>query len=202
MNLFNLVQHHIHRGGELPPLTASAYDYILAGNGLFKRARGAHVTAMILIAPAHVAGLPDLSSSIQVRPGRIPGRFLRVILDDARRHAQAGREQLYQFSAAGRRIRLARPRQHATAGRVRYTLDDDQQSLLCDLHSHHTMRASFSHTDDGDELAFRFYVVIGNLLEKPEILLRLGVYGDFAYLPVTTLFTGPGPFADRFEEVL
>ncbi|MCP4517832.1 MAG: hypothetical protein GY824_21720, partial [Delftia sp.] len=176
-------------------------DYILAGNGLFKRARSAHVEALIPIAPVHVAGLPDLAPAVQVRPGRIPERFLHSILDDARRHAQAGREQLYQFSVADRRIRLVRPRQHATAGRVRYTLDDDQQSLLCDLHSHHTMRASFSSTDDSDELAFRFYAVIGDLLGKPEILLRLGVHGDFAYLPVTTLFTGPGPFADCFEEV-
>jgi hypothetical protein len=62
------------------------------------------------------------------------------------------------------------------------------------------LRASFSPTDDGDELAFRVYAVIGNLLRKPEILLRLGVYGDFAYLPVTELFAGPGPFVDCFKE--
>jgi len=203
MNPFdNLIHYHVYRGGALPPLTARAYDYVLAGNGLFKRARSAHITAVIPVATARVAGLPELSQVFRVRPGRIPGRALHIILDDARRHAQAGREQLYQFCVDAQRIRLVRPSQKATSAKVRYKLDGDQRDLLCDIHSHHTMRALFSSTDDGDELAFRFYAVIGNLLRKPEILLRLGVYGDFAYLPATALFTDLGPFVDCFEEVV
>jgi hypothetical protein len=56
------------------------------------------------------------------------------------------------------------------------------------------MAAFFSPTDDRDEGGFRFYAVIGRLLTRPELRLRLGMYGDFWEVPVTALFTDPGPF--------
>lgn len=201
MNPFNdLIHHHVYRGGELPPLATHAYDYILAGNGLFKRARDWRITALVPVASLRVVGLPDLSPVLQVRPGRIPDRLLRTVLGDARRHARAGREQLYQFHANGQRISLTRPAQHATGAKIAYRLDE-QRGLLCDLHSHHTMPAYFSPTDNRDELGFCFYAVIGNVLERPEILLRLGIHGDLVYVPATALFTGLGPFVDTYEEV-
>ena len=41
---------------------------------------------------------------------------------------------------------------------------------------------------------FRFYAVAGRIFTRPELALRLGVYGDRWPVPVTTLFTDAGPF--------
>jgi hypothetical protein len=50
--------------------------------------------------------------------------------------------------------------------------------------------------DNRDEQGARFYAVIGRIYSRPEIRLRLGVYGDFVDLPAAALFEGLGPFTD------
>lgn len=200
----DLVEHHVYRGVERP-ISAPAYDYVLAGNGLFKRARGRYVQARFPLVAVRVAGLPDLEPAIELAiwPGRVPGRLLHPILADARKHAQDGREQMYQVRLAqapgGPRWRAMIPGQQASAGRIEYQVGDEA-NIVCDLHSHHQLGAFFSATDDRDEAGFRFYAVVGRVLDRPEISLRLGMYGDFCYLPATALFTDPGPFADRFHD--
>jgi PRTRC genetic system protein A len=194
----NLIQHQIYRGTPIP-LAAQAYDYLLAGNGVFKRAQSPHICAQIPVGPARVAGLPGLVVELAVRPGRIPDRLLYTVLADARRYAYQHREQMYQFRIERTAVRLIKPDQRAGSGTVVYQADSGA-AIVCDLHSHHTMRAFFSHTDDADEQGFRFYAVIGDLLGRPAIKLRLGMYGDFLPLPVTALFTGRGPFEDLLDE--
>jgi PRTRC genetic system protein A len=93
-------------------------------------------------------------------------------------------------------VRIVRPDQEAGAASIRYDAGGDQDGVICDLHSHHTMHAFFSATDDCDEGGFRFYAVVGQVLARPEIRLRLGMYGDFVSLPMTALFTSAGPFVD------
>jgi len=196
----DLIHHSIYRGVALP-LTAQAYDYILAGNGVFKRAQSAHICAQIPISLARVAGLPAMDAPVQlsVHPGRIPERLLYTVLADARRYAYQHREQMYQFRIERMAVRLIKPDQRAGGGTVVYQADSED-GIICDLHSHHTMSASFSGTDNRDEQGFRFYAVIGDLLGRPAIRLRIGVYGDFFALPVTALFTGRGPFDDMLDE--
>ncbi len=206
MNPFSdLVAHHVYRGGPLPPLagTGRAYDYILAGNGLFKRAISAHIEALIPVATLPVAGLPNLVDPVRVAvfPGRIPAYFLETVLADARGKAQAGKEQLYQFHVIQNRyLRLTLPAQRADGARIRYRLPARRDGLLCDLHSHGPLPAFYSDTDDRDEQGFQFYAVVGNVLDRPEIVLRLGMYGDFCPLPVTALFTGLGPFTQGDDD--
>lgn len=203
MMFSDLVEHHIYRGVDRP-ISAKAYDYMLAGNGIFKRAHSRHIQACIPLAFAYVAGLPELDPEVDIRlsAGHIPGRLFYPILEDARRHARNGHEQMYQLrlvsSLGGLRWRVTLPPQRADGSRIAYQVGDGN-GIICDLHSHHQMTAFFSATDDEDEGGFRFYAVIGRVLDRPEILLRLGMYGDFCYMPITTLFTDPGPFGDRFS---
>jgi len=198
-----LVEHWIYRGVERP-LTARAYEYVLAGNGVWKRARSRHIVASVPVALARVAGLPDLEVEVAIMPGRIPGRLLMPILADARRHALGGREWMYQIrlvqTLEGLRWRVASPGQRSSGAQIEYQTSEGGGVVVCDVHSHHGMRAFFSGTDDRDEAGFRFYAVIGRVLARPEISLRLGMYGDFFYVPACTLFTDPGPFADVYHE--
>jgi len=218
MPLFsNLVDHQIYRGGaEWALLHDKAYDYILAGNGLWKRAHSRHFRATIPIVKVAVAGLPEFHTyqvQLNTPPFPIPGRVLDPILEDAAQHAREGKEKMYQICrvspgngwrgwprAPQRGWQVIMPAQRASGGQVRYQ-NRDERDVVCDLHSHHTMHAYFSATDDRDEQGFRFYAVIGNLLEAPEISLRLGMYGDFLRIPATVIFSDTSLFEDAFPEM-
>ncbi|RMG96326.1 MAG: hypothetical protein D6706_10350, partial [Chloroflexi bacterium] len=52
----NLVTYHIHKHTPLPPNGALAYQYILAGNGVFVRAQTCFFTALLPVTAVTVRG--------------------------------------------------------------------------------------------------------------------------------------------------
>ena len=66
--------------------------------------------------------------------------------------------------------------------------------MVAEFHSHGSSRAFFSATDDRDEQGFRIYGVVGRLNDpRPELRLRMGVYGHFAPVDWPHVFGGPDP---------
>lgn len=196
----NLVQYHVYRG-EMPKLTG-AYDYILAGDGLHKRARNQFMTACIQVAACHVAGLPPLPPAIVDRiipaaGGYFPGALLLDdVYNDASRYGEDGLERMYHLHVDGQRAWVSVPDQTMSEYKVTYGYGNFDPTIICDLHSHHSMPAFFSDTDDRDEQGFGFYAVIGDLFsEHPQLRIRLGMYGDFLELDPDVLFDGLGPFS-------
>ena len=94
---------------------------------------------------------------------------------------------------------LAVPAQKQEALSVYPILDEIGQALyvdtLIEIHSHHTMRAFFSVTDNKDEQGFRIYGVIGrvdNQRDFPtEMRLRVGIYGHFWEIPASQVLSMP-----------
>jgi len=196
----NLVTYHIHKSDPLPANNALAYQYILAGNGLFIRAETHFFEALLPIAPCTVRGLARLRHHFRLKVPRIPARLLDTILTDARRARRPDgglNEVLYQFHHHGQTVQVKKPPQQTAATSVLATGMDDP-AILCDLHSHGHMRAFFSQTDDADEQSARIFAVIGKLDTEPEIRLRVGVYGYWQPLPVTAVFTDTGRFKDLY----
>ena len=65
-------------------------------------------------------------------------------------------------------------------GQTNPEYDNDRYIHYMDIHSHNTMKAFFSSTDDKDEKATRVYAVIGNVLDYfPEIKVRISGGGTF-----------------------
>ncbi len=189
--------HIVYDGESLPPLD-TPIQYLLAANGVFKRAGTPHFEAMAPVQTLDrpLPGLATLAPGVELRIPRLPSAWLTVILDVSRRACVNGlREVMFQVVVRGRRAYLEMPSQWATATRLRYRQASD---VLCDLHSHHVMPPAFSPTDDGDETGLRFYAVMGRIFGRPTIRLRVGVYGHHLELPVTTLFEGTGPFEDAY----
>jgi PRTRC genetic system protein A len=186
----NLVTYHIHRQEPLPPNDALAYQYILAGNGLFVRAETRFFAACLPIAPGVVRGLPLLATAFRLKIPRLSGSLLNAILADAgraRRPDGGLNEVFYTLHYREGRVQVRRPRQAATASSV-VTAGDSDPSILCELHSHGNMAAYFSATDNADEQGARLYGVMGRLDSEPELRLRVGVYGYWLPLPVTAVF--------------
>ena len=193
-----IVTYHVHRRDPLPPSDALAYQYVIAAAGLYLRAENRFFDVLLPIARCRVRGLAPLKPHFRLKVPRLPGRLLVSVLADARpsrRRDGRLKEALYHFKHDGARCRVLKPAQRATVVSV-VGVESNSTNVILDLHSHGNMSAIWSGTDNGDEQGFRMYGVIGQLEERPEIRLRLGVFGYWFPLPLTALFDGLGGFVD------
>lgn len=151
------------------------YDYILAGNGLFVRARSSLLVATVRIAEADIRGLLPLEVEVELPKGLIPRALYNLassilFLDPTR--------ERYLAITWDEGYHLEMPAQDGHPGRVSYRRLPD---TVLDIHSHGTMGAFFSGQDDQDEQGLRLFMVVGKMdTLAPEISLRVGVYGYFS----------------------
>ena len=165
------------------------FDYVLGAGGVYVQSESAHLTARVCIAPCEVRGLAPVAEKLELAHGPIPARLfevgLRWFLDDP------STERFFAVRWDGRSYRLVVPEQEGTATRLKYK---PPAGVVAEFHSHGTSRAFFSKTDDGDEQGFRIYGVVGRLdTDRPELSLRVGVYGHFAPVEWPQVFDGPEP---------
>lgn len=194
----SVATYHVHKSSPLPPNDALAYQYLLAAPGVYLRAESLFFDVLLPIARCPIRGLAPLQPHFGLKVPRLPDRLLAAVLLDARRVRRPDgglNEALYHFHHDGADVRVVKPAQRATAAGV-VGAESNMISVLLDLHSHGNMGAFWSGLDDGDEQGFRVYGVIGRLDERPEIRLRLGVYGYWFPLPVNLLFDGSGGVVD------
>ena len=165
------------------------YDYVLGSGGLYVQSESAHLTARVPIAPCEVRGLAPVAGKVELANGPIPARLFEIGLlwfEDA-----PHTERFFAVRWDGRSYRLVVPEQEGTASSLEYT---PPAGVVAEFHSHGSSRAFFSKTDDGDEQGFRIYGVAGRLdSDRPELSLRVGVYGHFAPVEWSQVFDGPHP---------
>ena len=198
INIADLLQHHIFQG-DMPPPNARGYQYLLAGNGVVLRAANRFMDVAQVIAPADVRGLPRLQPYVRLN-GRLPGRFLLNIILHAQKHLS--REVVYQVPEEDGRFQL-RAVAYGTKTSAEFADCAPPANILFEAHSHNTMPAFFSGTDNAFEQHFRFYAVVGHL-DKPEpsVAFRLGIYGYHIPLPLSTLFDFSNGENEFFQEVI
>ena len=165
------------------------YDYVLGAGGLYVQSESAHLTARVLVAPCTVRGLAPVTGKVELTHGPIPAGLFEVGLgwfqDDP------FTERFFAVRWDGRSYRLVVPEQEGTTTSLSYV---PPAGVVAEFHSHGTSRAFFSKTDDGDEQGFRVYGVVGRLdADRPELSLRVGVYGHFAPVEWPQVFDGPEP---------
>jgi len=153
--------------------SGAAYNYILAGNGLFLRAKNEHLAVTICLALQEIRGLAPLGESIQFIHGKIPTYFLNLALSVL--SAKPDTEKYLAIVWDGQ-YRLKEPPQEAGPGHVTY---DVLPNTVLDIHSHTgSMPAIFSGIDDHDEKGFAIYAVAAELRNLfPTVAIRLGTYG-------------------------
>ena len=165
------------------------YDYVLGAGGLYVQSESAHLTARIPVARCEVRGLGAVAEKVELAHGPIPaglfGLGLCWFMDDPQT------ERFFAVRWDGRSYRMVVPPQTGTATSLEYT---PPAGVVAEFHSHGSSRAFFSKTDDRDEQGFRIYGVAGRLdTDRPELSLRVGVYGHFAPLDWPQVFYGPAP---------
>jgi len=201
----NLIPLYLYTGHPLPR-PERLYDYVLTAQGIVKRVETPYVSADHLLAPIETNLIGLRLATYRLQPlrfklPRIPGRLLQEVLADARRNLAL--EYMYQvkFDPVTGRWTVTRPDQDQSRSRVGYTALDPSGVVL-DLHSHHTMPAFFSATDDSDEKGGRFYGVMGHLERaQPELAVRLGLYGHWIpNVPALILFDHIDPFIEVYPD--
>ena len=99
------------------------------------------------------------------------------------------------------------PKQKVSKARVDAGLpdiDEDKFLLVMEVHSHNTMLAMFSSTDDKDERATRLYTVIGRINKIfPDITTRISVGGKYVEIEPELVFKGfEGSFPASWHDAI
>lgn len=194
-----MVGYLVARDG-VPTRQGLAFDYVLAGDGLYVVAENDDLHVRVPIAGCEVRGLPLVYPACNLKHGRLPHWIWGAIVWAAHVGYMSGREVLLAVVFdAGVGYRLTVPPQIAGPERVAYR---PPTSAVLEIHSHGSLPAIFSSTDDRDELGLRLYGVVGGVgTDRPEVALRAGAYGHFLPVPWETVFDGRiGPFDDGFGE--
>ena len=160
------------------------YDYILAVNGLYLRAKNPQLAVTVCIAPQEIRGLAPLKEEIQLLHGKIPLYFLNLALSIL--CLKPDIEQYLAVTWQGN-YSLNVPSQLQTAGSVTY---ETLHGTILDIHSHvGCVPAHFSGIDNRDEQGLCLYAVVGDLRNLcPTIEIRLGIYGYFIPLKKEDIF--------------
>jgi hypothetical protein len=183
-----LVDYLVARHG-LPPRSGLAYDYLLAGDGLFVAASSSLLDLRIPVARCRIRGLEPVYAACTLLRGRVPTGCWETILGCLRLAHTAGCEVLVGITHdAARGYELVVPHQAVGPLAVEYT---PQEGWLLEVHSHRDGQARFSATDTTDEQRLRLYGVVGRLDQpRPQVALRAGAYGYFLPVPWTSVFDG------------
>jgi hypothetical protein len=165
----------------------SAYNYILAGDGLYIQAENPHLWARQSIAPAVVRGLPGVGhNSFTIKHGRIPQRFWDLALSVFL--ASPEEERYMGIRWDGGAYQLYVPEQKGAESKVEYLAGED---VVCELHSHIRLGPGFSNKDDEDEKGFKIYGCIGDIMDGDmTCLFRVGVYGYYRAVRWEEIFEG------------
>lgn len=198
------VRYHLATNRELPPITAPLYEYVFAGNGVFKRARRDVMSATIPISDCRIHGLATVEPGLVTSFDKVPAEIVEQILAAACDTARQDLEMLFHLSLQAGRWQLEIPRQIQTYDSVEPTekgAGSSYERAIIEIHSHHRLPADFSTDDDKDETGFRIYGVIGRINPArdwwPEINLRIGVYGDWWSLPAERIIEMPPRLLDH-----
>jgi len=127
---------------------------------------------------------------------KIPGSLLDTIIKEFKRDLT--REDMVQiyYSVSAKSYYLVRPKAVYDKISVRYQMTHTKDILVMSVHSHNTMPAVFSRTDDEDEIYTGLFGVIGDL-DKSTISMsfRAGMEGKFKTLYYADIFTNGGDVA-------
>ncbi len=111
------------------------------------------------------------------------------------------------WSVEEEKYRVYVPKQTVSKASVDSSLpdiDEDKFILVMEIHSHNTMTARFSPTDDRDEKATRLYTVVGRMDKVfPDITTRASVGGKYIEVDPETVFERfEGAFPESWKEAV
>ena len=177
----------------------SLYEFFIAGNGVFVRARRSGLEAMIPISTCEIRGLQPVEPYVRLEAGKVPLVCTQAIL--AEFQSDLPNESLVWVRLEDKKWKVIKPSQIADENSVHPEDPFDPAGIaaLVDVHSHNTMEPFFSTEDDKDEIGFRIFAVFGLLDTQPCVMVRVGIYGYCWNLTAGDVFVLPEGVMDFTE---
>lgn len=189
-----------------------AIAYIPAQDGMVYEMRRNEIGTFV--APSlHIAELEDIRAGFQMSLPRLPANlltqiiaFFRRVCVDYGRDVEALVNVLWDREAGEYVLHV--PPQRIDKASVETDLsaqpNPERYLHVMDVHSHNTMAARFSRTDDLDEQATRLYMVIGRLDRYyPDIRCRFACGGSHVEIPAEQVCERTdAPFAPEWLEAV
>ncbi|MBX3290049.1 MAG: hypothetical protein KF855_11965 [Acidobacteria bacterium] len=199
-----LVGHHVAVTGN-DPIEAALFEYLLAGNGLFVRAKRKEFSVCLPLSEQRISGLPDMPVGISwTRPG-IPASLWELVLLHAQlKHTSTDfREEVYLIYWDKALEKWAWRPAGLENNRVSTIADDtlpEYADCCIELHTHPPGALHFSGADDRDELGkFRIFAILIDVHGKPKIRFRCGVYDHLVPIPAAWVGEMPKGIIDLNE---
>lgn len=196
------VEHYII-SNQVPPIQAIKFEYLLAGNGLFIRAKRNEFSVCLPLCQVSVKGLPDAHSQITWHKPPIPSRIWQEIRVNAREDSDSAefKEDVYvvywhEQNSEWNWKNIGRKRNYAS------TIADDsleEYSEAClEIHTHPPNANHFSQMDDKDEQGkFRIFgILIDVHSANPKVRWRCGIYDYFVNIPANGVGEMPAEIID------
>jgi hypothetical protein len=191
-----LVGHRI-AASENEPIDAALFEYLLAGNGVFVRAKRREFAVSLPLTVQKIFGLPNVLLGISWAKPQIASSIWQGILLHAQRKNTSTnfKEEVYliywdtilsewRWRAAGR--------EHGWASTVADDRLPEYADCCIELHTHPPGALHFSGADDHDELGkFRIFAILIDVHDKPKIRFRCGVYEHL--IPIPAVWVGEMP---------
>ncbi|QYO65384.1 hypothetical protein [Leptolyngbya sp. 7M] len=191
-----LVGHRI-AVSENDPIDAALYEYLLAGNGLFIRAKRREFSVSLPLSLQKIWGLPNASIGISWNKPRVPNALWQEVLLHAQNENpySAFKEGVYlvYWDDAQREWKWQPAGRNSSP--VATIADDslpEYTEACIELHTHPPGALNFSSADDKDELGkFRIFAILIDVHDKPKIRFRCGVYNHL--VPIPAVWVGEIP---------
>jgi PRTRC genetic system protein A len=196
------VEHKI-ASSDTEAISAVMFEYLMAGNGLFIRAKRREFSVCLPVCREPINGLPSVQSGIVWHKPKIPEFIWREILENARSGSDSiqFREDVYivfwhEASCQWHWKNIGKERSWAR------TIADDRfpeyGEACIDLHTHPGGTIHFSPADDRDESGkFRIFGILIDIHSpNPKVRFRCGVYDYFAQIPADFISEMPEGFLD------
>ena len=134
-----------------------------------------------------------LSVAFESKLPKIPRNILNTIIADFTTHAEKERIVRIYYDSRKKSYVLLAPVEKDTREYkdfIQYTFEPQPEymHLFMTVHSHNTMPAYFSSTDDKDEAITGIYGVIGTIDKTPTMRFRIGMEGTFTEVNAVELF--------------
>jgi PRTRC genetic system protein A len=198
-----LMNYLLAQDTTLPPIDpANMLEFVIAGNGVFVRARRNELEAMIPVSRCEIRGLQDVRPYVRMEAGRVPLALTQAILEEFQQDMP--NESLIWVKLDNGKWKVVKPSQMQEEESVRpmNPFDREGATAFLDVHSHNSMEPYFSTDDDRDENGFRLYAVFGLLDSTPCVAARVGIYGYFWRLDAGSVFVLPEGVEDAVKILL
>ena len=184
MKIEDMNSHTIHgRGVDSPD---AIVQYVMHSGGVLLQAKNDFFDVALPLATCEIRGIGLAKPKLKLPT--LPISFLKTIIEHARRYPHEVVYYIIRNEDVGTMQLVVG--KHGTAVSIDDLVDPYPDSqIVAQIHSHHSMGAFFSATDNAADQEFRLYGVVGRTnYTIPHVAFRLGVHGYHFDLNVSAIF--------------